>query len=87
MKQLHIIGDFIYLTCGGDLEGQLISSSTSLQRLCYVPAVAIMTIRCVNIFCFIFVGLALIKTAYDLRSMYAVGIFHYFAHLLLLPSR
>ncbi|XP_046451622.1 protein singed wings 2-like isoform X2 [Daphnia pulex] len=87
MKQLHIIGDFIYLTCEGDLEGQLISSPTSLHRLCYVPAVAIMTIRCVNIVFFILIALVLIKTAFDLRSMYAVGIFHYFAHLLLLPSR
>lgn len=87
MKQLHIIGDFMYLTCGTGLEGQLISSPTSIQRLCYVPAAAITAIRCVNIICFILVGLAVIKTAYDLRSMYAVGIFHYFAHLLFLPSR
>ncbi|XP_045030076.1 leucine-rich repeat-containing protein 17 [Daphnia magna] len=87
MKQLHIIGDFTHLACGGDFEGHLISSPAFVQRLCHVPAVAIITIRCVNILCFIFVGLTLIKTAFDLRSMYAVGIFHYFAHLLLPPRK
>ncbi len=89
MQQLQIIGDYIHLRCGGELhEGQVISSPTFLLQLCSVPVygMAIMTIQCVNVCCFVLVGLALIKTAFDLRAMYAVGIFHFYAHLLL-PSR
>lgn len=87
-EQLQIIGDFAHMTCGGALEGHSISSIATLEKVCkrLEYSMATMMIRCVNICCFILVGLAVIKTVFDLRSMYAVGIFHFFAHLLL-PSR